>query len=186
MDGTVSISLPKRMSKFASVQERLQAHSIPVTESGCIIWIGCCDAKGYGRMSINYKKYGAHRASYELAKGPIPIDRQIDHLCRVRCCINPDHLEAVTVQENISRGQGIAVQRKRQTHCIYGHPLSGDNLLIQKGRYRGCRLCMSRWSLEHSRKKHLETRKKCPKCGGWMRSKSMTCTHCKGNGRLVR
>lgn len=135
-------TLPRsRVNKSSiTIQQRLAMHSIPVPESGCHLWTGFCDEKGYGRMVIRYRKFGAHRIAYELAKGKIPDGKQIDHLCRVRCCINPDHLEAVTLQENILRGEGIAVQRAKQTHCIHGHELSGDNLLPNK-KNRQCKTC---------------------------------------------
>ena len=65
----------------------------------------------------------AHRASYELAKGPIPDGMHLDHLCRVTCCINPDHLEPVTNRENARRGQA-GDHMKRAAPAGERHPRS--------------------------------------------------------------
>lgn len=106
----------------------------------CDIWTGSLDKDGYGRIKRNGMTYRAHRIAYEEAKGPIPDGLQLDHLCRVRNCINPDHLEAVTCQENIRRGELGAAQRAR-THCPQNHPYSGDNLYIDPRGDRQCRIC---------------------------------------------
>jgi hypothetical protein len=72
---------------------------------GCWIWKKPPSGEGYCQFYHNYKKYSAHRLSYFLAKGKIPKDYHIDHLCRVRNCVNPDHLEAVTYIENLRRSR---------------------------------------------------------------------------------
>jgi hypothetical protein len=102
---------------------------------------------GYGRFGS--KRYGcrkgqttmAHRIAYELLVGPIPEGMTLDHLCRDRGCCNPDHLEPVTLRENILRGGGFAAQHAAKTHCPQGHPYSGGNLLIEDG-HRRCRTCV--------------------------------------------
>ena len=95
-----------------SIRERIEMLSVPVTESGCWLWTGRIDRGGYGAISINRNKYPlrpcfikarAHRVSYEAFRGEIPSGLTLDHLCRVRCCVNPDHLEPVTLKENMSR-----------------------------------------------------------------------------------
>jgi hypothetical protein len=83
---------------------RFFALMIPEPNSGCWLWLGSLRS-GYGRFSLNGKTCEAHRVSYEHLVGPIPQGMMIDHLCRTRCCINPDHLEPVTNAENIRRGQ---------------------------------------------------------------------------------
>ncbi len=73
--------------------------------NGCWIWTGRLDRYGYGRMRADKDNTTAHRVSYEIHKGPIPEGLQIDHLCCVRKCVNPDHLEAVTASVNGLRAQ---------------------------------------------------------------------------------
>ncbi len=107
----------------------------------CWLWTGTKNHAGYGRFMVDGRRVGAHRHSYILAKGPIPAGLQIDHLCRVRACVNPDHLEAITQEENILRGFGISVVNAKKTHCPQGHPLSGTNLLL--GKHRRCRTCQT-------------------------------------------
>lgn len=88
---------------------RLERHFIPEPNSGCWLWVGSVTGPGYGQIS-NPDRRGkpllAHRVSYELHVGPIPEGFDLDHLCRVRCCINPRHLDPVTRRENLRRGIG--------------------------------------------------------------------------------
>lgn len=98
--------------------------------------------QGYGRFGVggSYKNGGrilyAHRWSYEQMIGPIPKGLTIDHLCRNRACVNPDHLEPVTAAENTRRGG-----RSLITHCPKGHPYSGENLMSHPDGSRRCREC---------------------------------------------
>jgi len=109
------------------------------TES-CWLWIGKNDA-GYGRFKNNSKSLLAHRYAYEITKGPIPKGLQIDHLCRVRQCVNPDHLEAVTSKVNMLRGNTVASRNANKTHCAQGHPFEGENLFINVRGARCCKKC---------------------------------------------
>ncbi len=120
--------------------EKFMIKVLPVTESGCWLWTGCI-VKGYGQMGNNKKRVYAHRFSYEYHKGPIPDGLTIDHLCRVRCCVNPDHLEAVTNRENILRGTGISAKNYRKTHCHKGHEFIQDNTYVSKSGSRICTAC---------------------------------------------
>ena len=102
----------------------------------CWIWqAGTTD--GYGRFN---KKY-SHRISYELYNGKIPEGLELDHLCRNRLCVNPNHLEAVTHRVNILRGNGISAKHAKKTHCPQGHEYSGNNLYVKPNGSRGCREC---------------------------------------------
>lgn len=100
---------------------------------------------GYGNCCINgiKKNFLPHRVSYEFHKGQIPKGLHIDHLCRVRDCINPDHLEAVTPGENVRRGFGPTGIRYRMTHCLRGHPLIPENIVpyFQRIGKRVCKIC---------------------------------------------
>ena len=77
-----------------------------INDNGCWIWQLNKNYKGYGYVGINGKLVRAHRYYYEQAKGKIPKGLQLDHLCHVRSCVNPEHLEAVTLTENVRRGMG--------------------------------------------------------------------------------
>ncbi|SRR6266576_146239 len=91
-----------------------------VAATGCWLWQGPLSPNGYGRIGKEY----AHRAMYEILIGPIPHRMTIDHLCRVRPCVNPDHMEIVTRGANVLRGVGLSAMEARQTHCIRGHSLT--------------------------------------------------------------
>jgi hypothetical protein len=89
----------------------------------CWLWTGTLSSYGYGVIGVNYKTLKAHRVAYTAAVGEIPPGLHVDHLCRVRTCVNPEHLEPVTPRENILRGEGAAAKRARQSTCHLGHPL---------------------------------------------------------------
>jgi hypothetical protein len=106
-------------------------------ETPCWVWQLRVDRDGYGRTDGRL----AHRVSYETHRGPIPEGLTIDHLCRIRACVNPGHLEAVTMAENVRRGESFAALNARKTHCPQGHPLSGPNLMVERNGARRCRAC---------------------------------------------
>lgn len=123
---------------------------ISISESGCWEWHGGRDRNGYGRLQIDRRPRMAHRVSYELFVGPIPDGLELDHLCRVRHCINPAHLEPVTHRENVLRGDGWSGINARRTHCLHGHSLD-DAYRIKTGKRRG-RRCCRQCILERSRR----------------------------------
>jgi hypothetical protein len=105
---------------------------IEVDAAGCWLWTGYIAPNGYGRTSFGQQR-GAyvHRVVYEVLVGLIPPGLHLDHLCRVRHCVNPDHLEPVTPGENVRRGANAT-----KTCCINGHAYTPDNTRHQKaGRY---------------------------------------------------
>lgn len=105
-------------------------------------WIVDKYSNGYGKIYAEGKNWLAHRLSYEVFVGPIPVELELDHLCRVTNCINPHHLEAVTKSENQHRSNSVSGINSRKTHCKRGHPLSGDNLYFYASRTaRQCRKC---------------------------------------------
>jgi hypothetical protein len=113
----------------------------------CWIWKGLLTKDGYGKVYVGGARHyaPAHRRVFELLVGPIPEGLTLDHLCRVRSCVNPQHLEPVTQGINTLRGDTFAARYARRTECSYGHPLSGENLHIRSNGARQCLTCARRW-----------------------------------------
>lgn len=125
-----------------TVQERLMAYISVDPVTGCWLWQKRRDRDGYGRFKVDCKVQGAHRVSYELFVGPIPDGLPLDHLCRTRHCVNPAHLEPVTVRENTLRSPlAITALNVLKTHCPAGHPYDDDNTYRADGGIRSCRAC---------------------------------------------
>ena len=110
----------------------------------CWLWTGA-RSSGYGRFRVGGRIIYAHRWSYEQVHGPIPDGLEIDHLCRVRHCVNPADLEVVTSRENTLRGYGITSFHAQQTHCKRGHLFDKDNTYNpspgRQAASRACRIC---------------------------------------------
>lgn len=118
-----------------------------VDKSGdCWRWANSHDKRTqYAMVMWEGRTAKAHRVAYELAREPIPPGLVIDHLCRNRWCLNPDHMEAVTQRENVLRGEGVAARHAQKTHCPAGHPYTEENTYHwpkAPGRSRQCRACM--------------------------------------------
>ena len=123
----------------------------------CWNWTGSVTSEGYGTISVNGKSAFTHRLAYEECYGPIPKDKQIDHLCRNRRCANPSHMEVVTSRENTLRGNGICAQQARRAVCPKGHPYEGYNLYVHRGK-RYCRICRNvNWKNSMRNRKALAT-----------------------------
>ena len=115
----------------------------PEPNSGCWLWLGSLDGKGYGVFGRHGRTVLAHRAVVESLRGPIADGLTLDHLCRVRSCVNPAHLEAVAMRVNVLRGQSPAAINARKDHCSKGHSLAGARLEVRPagGVGRRCREC---------------------------------------------
>lgn len=119
-----------------------------IDANDCWLWTGSLNGSGYGIIWQDRKMSLTHRVSLELAGRPVPDGLVTDHLCRVRRCFNPDHLEAVTRRENTMRSPiAIASENAAKTHCIHGHPFDAGNTYVWtdgNGRTRRrCRTCMA-------------------------------------------
>ena len=127
--------------------QRFEGKYIPEPNTGCWLWLGALNERGYGKMMINYRKILAHRFAYQTFKGPLLARMELDHLCRVRCCVNPDHLEQVDHAEKVRRGAAV------ETHCKWGHPWDEKNTWMN-GKWRFCRAC------NNARQKETQKRRK--------------------------
>lgn len=128
---------------------------MPGMTTPCHVWTGKL-SEGYGKVYVgDYRYKYAHRVRYEAVWGPVPEGLELDHLCRNPSCVRVSHLEAVTHQENVRRGnakhigQTRAAQQQAKTHCPYGHSYSG----VDNRGYRVCRVCKN----ANAKKRNLYT-----------------------------
>jgi hypothetical protein len=123
-------------------------HTAPEPNTGCWIWLGSLDSKGYGTL-----KWGpwctAYQVAYVLAKGPVPVGKELHHTCRNRWCVNPDHLVPLTREEHVQ--QPLVLRKRVVAKC--GHPFDSVRWKYKNGKrlqpFRSCSICFrvyrTRW-----------------------------------------
>lgn len=152
------------MPASKTLEEAFWPKVMPEPNSGCWLWMGGIQSEGYGTLRSRTRKGSgyAHRISYVLHKGPIPKGLELDHKCRVRCCVNPDHLEPVTRKINVRRGDAWK-RNASKTHCPKGHPYEGRNLIVSKRgdgtTFRQCRTCLYASTAKSNRKRRERRRR---------------------------
>lgn len=133
-----SWSAETRMS--AEELERFEAKISYEPMSGCWLWTAST-SRGYGNLQMRGRSRRAHQVSYEHHVGPIPNGLVLDHLCRQRCCVNPEHLEPVTSRENVLRGDTLPARNIAAEICVNGHPFDAKNTYRNPRGKRECRQC---------------------------------------------
>lgn len=126
--------LDARLARFLETQD--MGYSSP-----CLVSLISKDPQGYTRIKVDGVRHLMHRLVYEMRVGPIPEGLELDHLCRVRHCANPAHLEPVTPQVNQRRGYGFSGINARKTQCVRGHDLTPENVYLTRRNMRQCRAC---------------------------------------------
>lgn len=120
------------LARFASYVEQ--------ADSGCWLWKNRL-SRGYGQFWIGRRRFQAHVWAWQQINGAVPGGLCLDHLCRSRNCVNPAHLEPVTLRENLLRGETHAARNAAKTHCVNGHELIAGNLVSRADGARACLAC---------------------------------------------
>lgn len=137
-----------------------QWRNVDVSIDGCWVWTRKLNHDGYARTRIGGgqgRHVYVHRALYEHLNGPLPDGYELDHLCRNRACVRPDHMEPVTHAENVKRGDS-GKWLAAKTHCPRGHPYEGDNLEYTAIGGRMCVICRRKRDRERRRRKRRAER----------------------------
>lgn len=151
----MSTSPTKRLTGSA------RARILQRTDRGgnCWLWIGRLNSYGYAEIKVDGSPYRmAHRVAYEAWVAPIPEGLQLDHLCRVRHCVNPAHLEPVTNRENTMRGENFTAVNAAKTHCKRGHEFDEANTYLWRNS-RICKQCRRDYAREFKSRKRDAARK---------------------------
>ena len=154
------------MGSGTDTRERFDSYWVPEPNSGCWLWMNYLNAAGYGQIYALRKNgtkasRAAYKVGYELYKGPVPDGLELDHKCKQRSCVNPDHLEPVTRTVNVLRSDWPSAINSRKNQCGRGHEYVGENYYIKstKGRRRRiCRLCNRFWVSTAKRRKREQKR----------------------------
>lgn len=124
---------------------------------GCWPWLSTRNSEGYGMFTLQVEgrrvSRPAHRLVWTELVGEIPADKVLDHICRVRHCVRPEHLEIVTFRANVLRGVGPTAQNARRSECVNGHQLTPANLYLTREGHRHCRTCALRRAAEHKQRR---------------------------------
>jgi hypothetical protein len=130
-------------------------------ENGCWLWIGSLSNAGYGRFDggaafrAAHKTRIAHRLAFMAIKGAIPEGLTLDHLCRNRACVNPDHLDPCPIGENVRRSP---VWNGNKTHCPAGHQYTNDNVKVSSRGERCCKTCRNQQARDSKRRARAAAR----------------------------
>lgn len=170
--------------RYQSIAQGIAVRSAPEPNTGCWLWLGSLDKDGYGRLSWKNHACGAHRYSWMAFRGPIPEGMQIDHMCRVRSCVNPDHLRVVTPRQNVLENSlSHQARNAAKPHCP---KCGGVWTTTHRGQIRRiCRFCRRDASRRYEAR-FPERRRK----GKWKCKKNRSVAEqlqcLDGVGRLVR
>lgn len=153
---------PTRRGPVTNTRERFDAKWMPEPNTGCWLWTGRLNSKGYGRIRVDGHQKRAHRVSWEMHRHPIPDGLVIDHTCRVRSCVNPDHLRVVTPRVNAIENSGsVSARYLARATCSHGHVFDEKNtrhatVITKTGRTvhaRRCRQCEARTQRAYQRRR---------------------------------
>jgi HNH endonuclease len=139
---------PRRRGKDRQPRHRVNGEAevrfwpkVRGTMDGHWMWVAGCDVHGYGRFWDGENVVPAHAWAYRFLIGPIPDGLQPDHLCRIHACVNPTHLEPVTIRTNLLRGVGFSARNAAKDACDHGHPFNAANTYVDSLGKRHCRVC---------------------------------------------
>lgn len=133
-------------------------------DTGCWEWTGYRDRDGYGICTWGGKHARAHRVAYEMLFGYLDADRALDHLCKNRSCVRPQHLEPVTWQQNNARSGSLSALNARKTHCSRGHEFTDENTRVSGGK-RACRTCDAMRARRRRARLHQEANERAAQAG---------------------